>query len=242
MAARTLPLFLTDLVHASGSVIPLDEDTSRHVAQVLRMQVGERLELTDGKGSRMEAELTVSHKRNSAVRILTQESMPASARQVTIAISFTKHSGRMEWFLEKATELGVYSVLPLMCARTEKQKLRPERLRAVMVSALLQSRQYYLPNLEQPISPEDLLEDPSQLSLIAHCGGGEKASMHTILNTTHQKMRIMIGPEGDFTDAEIDQCKKKGFISVSLGANRLRTETAGIAAAVLLCINGTETV
>jgi len=228
-----LPLFYLPERSIEQDIVFLEEDTSRHLSQVLRFKPGQQLAFTDGKGARTLAELTVSHKRKSEIRVLFSEQVPAQGREVTIGISLLKNTGRFEWFLEKAAELGVSRIIPLACARTEKQSYKSDRFRNILISAMLQSRQYYLPILEEPIKPTQLLEE-DQLSLIAHCEAGEKRSLFSLSLPVAGKVRILIGPEGDFTPQEISDLTGKDFRPVSLGPTRLRTETAGMVAATAL--------
>src|SRR3954470_14960222 len=128
--------FTTDL---SGNDITLEEETSKHIVQVLRMAEGEHLLFTDGKGQIVEAEITNPHRKHAAIKILTRRFIEKPSRPVTIAISLLKNASRFEWFLEKATELGTAGIIPMICERTEKQKFRSDRLQNICVSAMLQS-------------------------------------------------------------------------------------------------------
>ena len=237
MNASSLPLFYSDIVAAPGLEIVLNEETSRHLSQVLRMQAGERIELTDGEGMCILAELTVSHKRNSVVRVLESRIAEQLKRKIIIGISPLKNTGRFEWFLEKATELGIYAIQPLICKRTEKTYFRAERFRSIIVSAMLQSRQYFLPQLLEPIKPDQLKIDSASYCLIAHCGEGEKQLLSSVVLPESGLIYILIGPEGDFTEEETEILIGKGFQPVSLGTTRLRTETAGVVSAALLALS-----
>src|SRR5262249_32318800 len=144
-----------------------------------------------------------------------------------------------EWFLEKATEIGVSEIIPLICERTEKEKFRFERMKSICISAMLQSQQCWLPILQEPIEFNDLLNknfDDYQ-KLIAHCNEGNKRSISQFPNSQFQNSIICIGPEGDFTITEINLALQNGFIPISLGETRLRSETAGVVAATLLVSN-----
>ncbi len=225
-----LPFFyVPDL--ASDS-ITLDEDTSKHIIQVLRKEKGQQVMLTDGKGKRARAEITDDHRKRCGVTILEAaiESRPAPA--ISIAISLVKNTTRFEWFLEKATEIGVTSIIPLLCQRTEKQKFRHDRLHGILVSAMIQSQQTWLPRLEEPQEFKKVLELPADHRFIAHCEEDQKETLAS--QEVNGSSLLLIGPEGDFTPAEIDAALSTGFKPVSLGNTRLRTETAGIVASVLL--------
>ena len=213
-------------------VMELDEETSRHIVQVLRMKPGESLNLTDGKGHLLTAAITEVHRKSCTVQLQEKQLRPAPARKISIAISLVKNSSRFEWFLEKATEIGVSEILPLICERTEREKFRHDRMNAICISAMLQSQQCWLPLLREPIAFRDLVAaDVPEKRFIAHCEeGGDK--IH--LRGSGSAAIILIGPEGDFSPAEIAGALERGFIPVSLGATRLRTETAGVVAAALL--------
>lgn len=229
--------YTTDYTGAETSLV-LDEDTSRHVIQVLRMKKGELINLTDGKGHLLTCEITDEHRKACVVRITGSHLQLPASRLVTIAISLVKNTSRFEWFLEKATEIGVGEIIPLICDRTEKEKFRYDRLQSICISAMLQSRQCRLPLLHEPVSFAAWMKQvPSGTAvqqLIAHCEEGQKQHLNSALIQPHKKVQLLIGPEGDFTPAEIQQALDAGFQPVSLGETRLRTETAGIVAAALL--------
>ena len=231
-----LPFFYIADFNSSQKEIVLDEDTSRHVVQVLRMKEEEKLNLTDGKGSLMTAEVIDAHKKHCSVKIIDSQLTAHDSRKVTIAISLLKNTSRFEWFLEKATEIGVSEIIPLICERTEKQKFRYDRMKGICISAMLQSQQTWLPELHEPKQFNHLAIEQfdDQQKFIAHCEeSDQKNSLSTFQSFNHST--ILIGPEGDFTKQEIELALQNNFIPVSLGETRLRTETAGIVAATLLC-------
>lgn len=228
-----LPYFFTS--HITAEELTLDEDNSRHIVQVLRMDTAEHILLTDGKGSSAEAEIIQAHKKHCMVRVINKTYQPRPARQLTIAISPVKNVSRFEWFLEKATELGTASIIPLICERTEKQKVRIDRFVNICKSAMLQSMQYWLPDLLEAHSFDDVIKNArQQQKLIAHCVEEEKQELIRYAEDSAFSRIILIGPEGDFTPHEIEAAKRNGFKPVSLGHTRLRTETAGMYAAVVL--------
>jgi 16S rRNA (uracil1498-N3)-methyltransferase len=213
----------------------LDEDTSRHAVQVLRMKKGERLNLTDGKGNLMTTVILNDHKRHCSVIVEKITNEPAPEKIVAIGISLLKNTDRFEWFVEKATEIGIKQIIPLVCERTEKEKFRYERIKGICISSMLQSQQAWLPLLHEPVSFKKLVDSAHAAhKMIAHCDNtSEKTKLSSF--SLHGDSIILIGPEGDFTPEEIALAQTKGFIPVSLGDTRLRTETAGIVAASLLC-------
>ncbi|MBZ4187764.1 RsmE family RNA methyltransferase [Niabella beijingensis] len=233
-----LPFFYISAYAPGQQALVLDENNSRHVVQVLRMQTGEQLHLTDGCGHLLTASIVQPHKKHCEVAVehvvFTERQRP----EITIAISLLKNAGRFEWFLEKATEIGVAAVLPLICERTEKERAKSERLQNILISALLQSRQVWLPQLPDPVKFADLLKETATYStaqrLIAHCIDDEKYSLRE--QPVEERGIILIGPEGDFTTDEIGAALRQGYKPVTLGATRLRTETAGVVAAALLCV------
>ena len=232
------PFFYIESVDKSTKTILLDEETSRHIVQVLRMKVGEKLNLTDGKGNLLTCSITDEHKKHCLVKVEETSHKAQDARKVSIAISLLKNTNRFEWFLEKATEIGVSEIIPLICERTEKEKFRFDRLQGICISAMLQSQQVWLPVLHEPVQFENLImkEFDNCQRFIAHCNEGEKRTLSNFQISQFPNSKILIGPEGDFTNVEIDLALKNNFQPVSLGETRLRTETAGVVAATLLCL------
>jgi 16S rRNA (uracil1498-N3)-methyltransferase len=230
-----LPYFyIKDL---SANTITLDENTSKHVIQVLRMKSGEALMLTDGKGSKAKALIVNDNRKRCEVKIESVHKEEVRKPAITIAVSLIKNASRFEWFLEKATEIGIGEIIPLLCERTEKEKFRFERLNGILVSAMLQSQQSWLPILHEPTEFKNVLKIEFETRFIAHCIEEEKQFLSKELSTanTSRSQIILIGPEGDFTPKEISEALQKGFVPVSLGHTRLRTETAALVAAVVMC-------
>lgn len=235
------PFFYINEYDVSQRQIVLDEDTSKHIVQVLRMKNGESLNLTDGKGNLLTAEITDDHKKHCGVTIEETKHKNQDKRKITIAISLLKNSNRFEWFLEKAVEIGIYEIIPLICKRTEKQKFREDRMQNILISAMLQSQQCWLPVLHKPIDYELLFRQQEVVrtsqKFIAHCIEEEKRNLADLVNETLPSQIILIGPEGDFTDEEVQLAVHNHFDAVSLGDTRLRAETAGIVAATILKIS-----
>lgn len=230
-----LPFFYISQ-YAGESQISLDEDTSRHIVQVLRMKEGEHLNLTDGKGNLLNCIITEAQKRHCNVEITAIKNQKPKIQNIAIGISLLKNASRFEWFLEKATEIGVNEIIPLICDRTEKEKFRHDRMNAICISAMLQSQQCWLPLLHEPVQFENVVmrKHESGIKLIAHCDEGNKQVISNLHISTSAHYLICIGPEGDFTPREISFAIQNGFQPVSLGETRLRTETAGVVAAALL--------
>jgi len=229
-----LPFFYISNYKNEQQVV-LDEDTSRHVVQVLRMKAGEQLNLTDGRGNLLTCVITEEHKKHCTVAVKQTHYTEPPKRKVSIAISLLKNSNRFEWFLEKATEIGVNEIVPLICERTEKEKFRYERMNTICISAMLQSQQCWLPVLYEPVEFEKVvISCQVQQKLIAHCEDGPKNQLTN--QPVDQSSLILIGPEGDFAPKEIELALQNSYCPVSLGNTRLRTETAGVVAATLLCL------
>jgi len=227
-----IPYFYITESPAAGTQIALKEDTSKHCIQVLRMKAGEPLILTNGLGALYHATITREDKRNCLVSIDKAEHTNASPRKVTMGISLLKNANRLEWFLEKATELGIAAIVPLICHRTEKQYFRQDRMNNIVISAMLQSKQTFLPVLSEPVSFETFIQKHcSQQNFIAHCIEADKQTLNQF--QLGNELSILIGPEGDFTPDEITLALQNNYQPISLGNTRLRTETAGIVAATL---------
>jgi 16S rRNA (uracil1498-N3)-methyltransferase len=231
-----LPIFYTAQYDGQQSNLILDEETSRHIVQVLRMKEGQELNLTDGKGFLYTAKISEENKKHCHVAIIDKQFTQQRTNRVTIAISLLKNSNRFEWFLEKATEIGVSEIIPLLCERTEKEKFRNDRLHSICVSAMLQSQQVWLPSLHSPTPFNEAINNTFQeKKFIAHCEKTMRSSLTEHLPQKTSTSILLIGPEGDFTNEEIEAALEMNFMPVMLGNTRLRTETAGVVAAALMC-------
>lgn len=226
-----LPLFyFPSLQQVSGSFL-LDEETRRHAVTVLRMQPQEAIMLTDGLGKSAVATIEKADKKSLLVGIEKLESHPAPERQIILGVPLLKNTTRFEWMLEKITEIGVTEIFPVLSERTERQHFRQERLQQIVVSASLQSGRFHFPVMHAPIKFVALfdLQLPAA-RFIAHCMEGEKQK----LSGQYADSIVLIGPEGDFTQPEIDLAAHNKFLPVSLGDTRLRSETAAVVAATML--------
>ena len=233
------PFFYHPGLTSASKIIELDEATSKHIVQVLRMKEGEAIHLTDGKGLLALTTITSASKRSCMVTILESRFTGVLVkRKIAISISPVKNSSRFEWFLEKATELGVSEIFPLLCSRTEREHFRYDRMNNICISAMLQSQQTWLPLLHKPISFHQVTEPALayENKFIAHCTEDEKTDLPSLLTGDIKNGIILIGPEGDFTPAEIKEAISSGYKPVSLGNTRLRTETAGMVAASILLL------
>lgn len=225
----------------------LPEEESLHCVQVLRAQVGEHIMITNGYGMIFEAEVTNPHRKHCEFRILKQtEPDPLHEGYVHIAIAPTKNIDRLEWMLEKCTEMGVDEITPLLCRFSERKTINQERLQKIVISAAKQSLKATFPRLN-PLTPfaDFVKQNQEQDRLIAHCMNNEEADStdlqhnyaastdkHALQNcvTRGNSVCILIGPEGDFSPEEIKLAIELDWKPISLGRARLRTETAGVVA------------
>ncbi len=213
-----------------GPSVELPEEEAHHASIVLRLSVGMRVGLLDGQGTRAIGELEVVGKRGCSARIIERKVMPPErAATIHLAVAPTKQMDRYEWFVEKAVEIGVDRITPLMTDRTERSKLRIDRLQRVAISAMKQSQRSWLPRIDSPTTLKELLnEELAAQRLFGWCEG-----QHTPLMTAYTPTKdvvLLIGPEGDFTTDEAVILRERGFHAIGLGEARLRTETAALAA------------
>jgi 16S rRNA (uracil1498-N3)-methyltransferase len=228
----SLPYFFEVNLDRSDHII-LSEETSRHCIQVLRMKEGERLRLTDGRGNVLTTHITREDKKSCGVFVEERNFFPLPDKKISIGLSLLKNNNRFEWFLEKAGEIGINTIVPLICNRTEKQHFRFERMNQILVSAMLQSQQAWLPVLHEPKSfQETVISSVHAQKLIALCEDFDKKLMANI--PAENDVQILIGPEGDFTPQEIELARGHNYAYISLGSTRLRSETAAIVSVVLL--------
>ena len=219
-----------------GNIAIFDEEEARHLS-VLRKKVGDALTFTDGKGTLYHGIISALDKRNCTLSIENQEiEYKKSSYYLHIAIAPTKNIDRLEWFLEKATELGVSEITPILCQNSERDKIRLDRLEGVVLSAMKQSLQCYLPKLNPLTKFSDFIKTSTQTDaqrLIAYCNDEQLSHLSEAISPQGNYI-IAIGPEGDFSEKEVLLAKSVDFQGISLGKNRLRTETAGVFAVSIL--------
>ncbi len=205
-------------------------EESKHITRVLRKKEDDLLKITNGYGEVFTAKILEANIKRCKALIIDSEKTIPSPYTLHLAVAPTKMNDRFEWFLEKATEIGVHEITPLLCERSERKIPKPERWQKVLQAAMKQSLQTYLPQLHPITSFKDFVNTTtSELKYVAHCGKGEKAELKQKIQTD-KSVLILIGPEGDFSQKEIDLALASDFVPVSLGKNRLRTETAAIVA------------
>jgi len=223
-----MQLFYTPDINSDEYILSKDE--SRHCIQVLRKKIGDIIYLVDGKGGFYKATLIGDNPKSCHLKIYKVErNYGKSDLHIHIAIAPTKMNERFEWFLEKATELGVDEVTPIICQNSERKIIKIERMRKVLIAAMKQSLKAYLPKINEAISWKEFIQKKQDgQCYIAHCGEGPRALMQELIKPK-QNVVILIGPEGDFSEKEIKDAIQSGFTPISLGVSRLRTETAAIA-------------
>ncbi|MFD2285325.1 16S rRNA (uracil(1498)-N(3))-methyltransferase [Pedobacter petrophilus] len=208
----------------------LNEEESKHCVRVLRLSKGTIVNLVDGVGGFYTAEIIADQPKKVVLSILNVEhEFQKRNHYLHIAVAPTKNIDRLEWFLEKATELGIDEVTPIITDRSERRVVKDDRLNKVITSAVKQSIKAYHPKLNEATSFSDFLKQPFDgEQLIAHCIDYAEKKFISDLVIPHQKYLILIGPEGDFTPEEVELALNKGFKALTLGENRLRTETAAL--------------
>ena len=217
----------------AGDVYQLNEEESNHIIRVLRFKRGDYVFLTDGTGNFFEAEITNDNPKGCQLKITeTKHEYGKRNYQLHIGIAPTKNIDRFEWFLEKATEIGIDEITPLICDHSERREVKTERLNKVIVAAMKQSVKAYLPKLNPGMSFKEFVSK-SFNGLKFICTVPKTSSGNNLLQNLYKREKdslILIGPEGDFSEEEIQLSVKNNFVVARLGESRLRTETAGIVA------------
>ena len=233
------------LFYAPDVILPLytlNDEESKHCVRVLRLRQGDTLHLTDGRGSLHRCEIVEAHQHHCTVKIVeTQSEYGRRPYSLTMAVAPTKNIDRYEWFLEKATEVGVDRIVPIECDHSERRTIKHEREERVITSAVKQSIKAYHPTLDEMTDVKKLISAPFEgRKFIAHCDSSfEKRDYLPSIIKKSENILILIGPEGDFSPEEIKFALENGFEAISLGNQRLRTETAAVAATVMVAtING----
>ena len=224
-------IFYTPDIDIHASSYQLSEEESKHSSRVLRLKQDDEITLVDGKGSTFIARITDSHAKRTQTHIISS-SFQEKPRpyHLHLAVAPTKNIERYEWFLEKATEIGVDEITPIICEHAERKEVKHERLNRIIVAAMKQSQQSFLPTLNDTVRFDEFMNRlPVARKFIAHCDDMEKHSLKTALHPQENSL-ILIGPEGDFSSPEIQDALTEGFTPISLGQTRLRTETAALVA------------
>jgi 16S rRNA (uracil1498-N3)-methyltransferase len=226
-----MQLFYTPDIDPSLPQYFLSDEESKHAVRVLRLVVGDEVTLIDGKGGLYKAEIKDAHPKRTILQINSVTTgFNKRNHYLHIAIAPTKNLDRVEWFLEKATEIGIDEITLIICQRSERKEAKAERLDKIITSAIKQSIKAYHPVLNAPVALSQFLKQPfNGQKFIAHCDEGEKISLAQSIEKQNRYL-ILIGPEGDFTPAEVDAALQNGYKAITLGESRLRTETAALEA------------
>lgn len=226
-----MQLFYTPDIDPAHSHYLLSEEESKHCIRVLRLEAGSEIQLVDGRGGLYNAQITDAHPKRVVLQI--NSVVPAFNKRnhyLHIAIAPTKNIERTEWFIEKATEIGIDEISPVICQRSERKEVKVDRLNKIITSAIKQSIKAYHPVLNEPVSFDQLIAKKFDgQKFIAHCDKGDKANLGAAL-VPHGSYLILIGPEGDFSTPEIEAALQSGYKAITLGESRLRTETAALEA------------
>lgn len=224
-----MQLFFDPLITIAQQEIVFSNEESRHISRVLRKKTNDPIIVTNGKGLAWHGRLKIVDQRHTVAVQTESTQHQVKAQKIHLAIAPTKSNDRMEWLLEKATEIGVHTITPIQCHHSERKTIKAERFNKILISALKQSQQLFIPQLNPLVTMNEFVANTTAPFYIAHCEKGDKTAL-SALNFNTTQTTILIGPEGDFSSDEIAYAIKNGGIPVSLGENRLRTETAGIVA------------
>ena len=225
-----MQLFYNPNINSNNSEFSFDKEESRHIVKVLRKTEGYTLHVTNGLGDLFITEIILASEKKCTVSIKDIQTHKPLGFYIHLAVAPTKMNERFEWFLEKATEMGIHEITPIICDRSERKNINGERFDKIIQSAMKQSLQFYMPKLNEAITFQNfILQQHSGNLCIAHCEETEKKLLKNNI-ARNEKYTILIGPEGDFSEKEIILALEKNYIPVSLGNTRLRTETAAIVA------------
>ena len=227
---KAMQLFYNPAINDTQDSFVFDKEESKHIIKVLRKKENDILHVTNGLGFLFVTIITIASDNKCTVKIISLEKQEEPKFRLHLAVAPTKMNERYEWFLEKATEIGIQEITPIICEHSERKIIKTDRFQKILESAMKQSLHYYLPKLNEPISFKDFIKTKKSGQLfIAHCEETDKKSLKNELKAK-EDVTILIGPEGDFSVKEIELAIDGNFIPVSLGTTRLRTETAAIVA------------
>ena len=226
-----MQLFYNSEISTETTKITFDKIESKHIVRVLRKKENDILKITNGKGFLFDVKIIVPSDKKCVAEVIASEEKPKPWNYyLHIAIAPTKLNDRIEWFLEKATEIGIDEITPIICANSERRVVKLERFEKIIQSAMKQSLKFTLPKLNEPIKLNQFINQEFEGKVcIAHCEEQEKTLLQSVVKPS-ERTTILIGPEGDFSTQEIEKCLEKAFTPISLGESRLRTETAALVA------------
>ncbi len=236
-----MQLFYNPTIDSDTESFSFDKEESKHIIKVLRKKDTDILFVTNGLGLLFKTEITLASDNKCTVKILSVEKAEVSKFQLHLAVAPTKMNDRFEWFLEKATEIGIHEITPIICDRSERKVINRDRFEKIILTAMKQSNVLFLPKLNNGISFKEFIKTKYDgQKLIAHCEETDKKSLKSVLKP-NQNITLLIGPEGDFSEKEIALALENKYVPVSLGNTRLRTETAAIVAChSVVFINSTD--
>lgn len=225
-----MQLFYNPNINEATETFSFDKEESKHIIKVLRKKDTDILFVTNGEGFLFKTEITLASDNKCTVKIISFEKVAPAKFKLHLAVAPTKMNDRYEWFLEKATEIGIHEITPIICDRSERKVVNLERFDKILLAAMKQCNQLYLPKLNEAISFKEFIKRKNDgLQLIAHCEQTDKKTLKSVLKP-NEDVTLLIGPEGDFSEKEIALALENNYIPVSLGNTRLRTETAAVVA------------
>jgi 16S rRNA (uracil1498-N3)-methyltransferase len=225
-----MQLFYNPNIDHTTETFAFDKEESKHIIKVLRKKDTDVLYVTNGLGFLFKTEITLASDSKCTVRIISFEKKPISTFRLHLAVAPTKMNDRYESFLEKATEIGIHEITPIICEHSERKSINNERLDKILLAAMKQSNEVYLPKLNPAVTFKEFINQNNEdVKLIAHCEETNKRTLKSVVKP-NQNLTIMIGPEGDFSIKEIELALNNSYVPVTLGTTRLRTETAAIVA------------
>ena len=225
-----MQLFYNPEINESSQFFSFDREESKHIIKVLRKKDTDILHVTNGLGFLFTTEITLASDTKCTVKIISFEKAAASKFRLHLAVAPTKMNDRYEWFLEKATEIGIQEITPIICDHSERKVINNERFDKILLAAMKQANELYLPKLNPAITFKEFISlQNDDLKMIAHCEETDKKTLKSVLQS-NQNITMLIGPEGDFSQKEIALALSNNYTAVSLGNTRLRTETAAIVA------------
>ncbi len=225
-----MQLFYNPTLNTSQTEVVFDAIESRHLHKVLRKQTGDAVHVTNGEGYLFNCQLTLATDKKCVANIINHDFKVSHKPKTTLAVAPTKSLDRLEWVLEKITEIGIDVFVPILCEHSERKLLKTDRLQKIAISAIKQSQQLWMPKIHELTPYASFVKQATGTKFIAHCEDDTEKNILTSQLNNAEHYTILIGPEGDFSPKEIALAKTNGFIPVSLGNNRLRTETAALVA------------
>lgn len=229
-----MTLFYLESANKDLGVLPKEE--AKHAIRVLRLTEGDLLGITNGKGDIFTAAITLADQKNCEIKIIEQEHFEPKPYSIHMVVAPTKLNDRFEWMLEKMTEIGVNEITPIICDHSERKVIKQERMERIIQSAVKQSWKAHKPILNPSIKFKDFItQNKFDQQFIAHCNGGCGSDVHLKkLAQINKHTAVLIGPEGDFSEKEVELAHQNGWVKIGLGSERLRTETAALYACTTL--------